>query len=72
MNNRWNSEGIPRDQLKWALTQKTMVLRARRTRQCLICCASSVNEAGLCDICWAVLDEKELELAGKWLSGVGP
>lgn len=69
---RWNSEAIPRDQLAWALTRPEVVRFARRLDACLLCRSPEVNEAGLCAACWAVLDEPELSLAQRWLTGAHP
>jgi len=69
---RVNSHGIPRHQLLWSLGQVKHVNKARREDSCLLCCTKRVNEAGLCDVCYALLDDEELKAAEKWLSGVGP
>lgn len=69
---RWNSEAIPREELAWALGRPDIVRAARRIDKCLLCRAPHVNEAGLCPTCWAILDEPDLTLAQRWLSGVGP
>ncbi len=48
-------------------------MTARRTDHCLLCRASGVNEAGLCEICYPLIQEKEeVEMVQKWLSGEGP
>lgn len=72
MENRWNSEGMPRHEILWALSQPRIVKKAIRESSCLICCNSKINEAGLCDICWATLDDQELNIATKWVAGSGP
>jgi len=69
---RLNSEGIRRSELKWALTQRRIVLTARRIDACLLCRRNRVNEAGLCDICHATLTDEELVAEEKWLRGTGP
>jgi len=69
---RINSEGIERSKLVWVLSQATFVLAARRIDSCLLCRRHHVNEAALCDYCWATLDERELEAATKWTLGVRP
>lgn len=69
---RWNQTGLPRDQLLWALTQRHIIQKTQNERKCLLCKEKPINEAGLCEICWALLSEKELELAGKWMRGDGP
>lgn len=66
---RYNSEGIPRDELVWALTQRRLVREARKIDSCLLCRRDGVNEAALCPICWAILDEIELTAATRWTSG---
>ncbi|MFW5697113.1 MAG: hypothetical protein ACOCX1_00965 [Fimbriimonadaceae bacterium] len=72
MRDRINAQGVPRDELYWVMNQSRFVRTARKIDRCLLCCAKGVNEAGLCDNCYTLLDEKELELAERWLSGVGP
>jgi hypothetical protein len=69
---RLNSEGIPRDQLSYALTNPRIVSFARETDSCMLCKRKDVNEAGLCRWCYSGLDEPEIKLAVKWTSGVGP
>ena len=69
---RLNSEGIPRDQLKHALRNKRMVREARRINSCLLCRRVGVNETGLCEVCYSMLDGEELHLAEAWLRGGGP
>lgn len=70
---RLNSEGIPRDQLKWSLTQEHIVRAARRINQCLLCRRRRVNAAGLCEVCYALLvDPEEQALVNRWLVEEGP
>ena len=69
---RSNSEGIRHDELNYALKNRRVVWMARRINACLLCRRPGVNEAGLCDVCYALLDEECLTLAGRWLSGLGP
>jgi hypothetical protein len=69
---RVNSQGIPRRQLLWALKQPRHVKKAIKEDACLLCRANGVNEAALCDTCYALLNEPELSAAERWLSGVGP
>ena len=69
---RVNPEGIRRDELAWALSQASYVRAARRIDSCLLCKRNNVNEAGLCDYCWATLEGEELEAAAKWTMGVRP
>lgn len=66
---RLNPEGIPRSDLIWALTERRFVRMARRLDKCLLCRRGQVNESGICGVCWATLEEDELKLALKWLSG---
>lgn len=47
-------------------------MRARKEDACLLCRTKGVNEAALCDTCFALLTDAELSIAEKWLSGVGP
>jgi len=72
MMERLNSEGIPRDQLLLALKDRKMVLTARRFDTCLLCRRRGVNEAGLCAVCWALLNDEELKQGTRWVTGVGP
>jgi hypothetical protein len=67
-----NSEGIPRRRLAVALKDRGQVADARRIDSCLLCRRPRVNEAGLCDVCYGMLDGEELKLATRWLSGEGP
>jgi hypothetical protein len=70
---RLNSEGIPRDTLRIALKSRRDVLTARRINSCLLCRRIGVNETGLCDVCYGLLDDpEELRLANRWLTGEGP
>jgi hypothetical protein len=48
------------------------VAKAIKEDACLLCRSKGVNEAALCDACYALLDEEELKLAERWLSGIGP
>ena len=46
---------------------------ARRINSCLLCRRIGVNESGLCEVCYAMLeDAEEQTLASKWLSGEAP
>ncbi len=69
---RWNSEAIPRDQLRWALSNAEVIRKARRVGRCLLCRRDEVNEAALCQVCWALLSDEELAAASRWLIGVAP
>jgi hypothetical protein len=70
---RLNSEGIPRHTLRFALRSRLTVMTARRINACLLCRRIGVNESGLCDVCFAMLeDPEEQTLANSWLIGKGP
>jgi hypothetical protein len=70
---RLNPEGIPRDDLRYALTQRRFVMSARRMNSCMLCKRIGVNETGLCEVCYGLLDDpEELRLANRWLTGEGP
>jgi len=70
---RLNSEGINRAELKFALTRPRIVMAARRIDSCLLCRHGGVNEAGLCNMCYSMLqDPEEQRLVNRWLSGEGP
>lgn len=69
---RLNSEGIIRADLIWVLMRKDLVAAARKTDSCLLCRAHRTNEAGLCESCYATLDDPELDLAERWMSGASP
>jgi hypothetical protein len=69
---RWNSEGLPRDQLAWALRTPHIMADAKQRQSCLLCCSKNINEAALCSVCWALLTEEELSLAIHWLRGTQP
>lgn len=55
-----------------ALRDRRKVMAARRIDSCLLCRRGGVNDAGLCEVCYGMLDGEELRLAGRWLSGEGP
>ena len=69
---RYNSEGIPRASLSLALRDRRQVRHALKIDSCLLCRAPHVNEAGLCRVCWVLLDDQELNLAKCWMNGGGP
>ena len=69
---RVNAQGIPRRRLAWTLTQRRHVLHAIEEDACLLCRAPGLNEAGLCDVCYALLDDREIKIAERWLGGTGP
>ena len=69
---RFNSEGILRNELIVTLRDRRKVADARRIDACLLCRRNRVNESGLCDFCYGTLDGEELKLAMRWLAGVGP
>jgi len=71
-DDRLNSEGIRRDQLAWALKQRNIVSKARKINSCLLCRRIGVNEAGLCEVCFALLTDDEFKTASRWISGEGP
>ena len=54
------------------LTQRSIVANARKIDSCLLCRRREVNEAGLCNYCWATLSESELDVAVKWTHGAMP
>ena len=56
----------------FALRDDKTVRTARRIDACLLCRKSGVNEAGLCQVCWALLNDDELKQGERWLTGVGP
>ncbi len=69
---RWNPEGILKEKLIWVLSQRALVIKAKKENSCLLCKSPKVNEAALCQVCWALLNEEELKLANKWVDGTGP
>lgn len=72
MQGRWNTIGLPREDLLWALGERRIIKKALEEGACLLCKGTPVNEAALCDICWALLSEQELIVATKWVRGDGP
>ncbi len=72
MDDRVNSEGIPRHRLLFALTDRRSVMTARRIDSCMLCRDSGVNEAALCSKCWSQLNDEELVAGLRWLTGAGP
>ena len=70
---RLNSEGIPRHQLSYALSNRRIVMTARRIDSCLLCRRMGVNETGLCNVCYSMLENaEEIRLAQRWMTGEGP
>ncbi|HEY3782706.1 MAG TPA: hypothetical protein VGL56_16610 [Fimbriimonadaceae bacterium] len=69
---RINPAAIPRAHLMFALNDRKSVQNARKFDSCLLCCRGNVNEAGLCQVCWALLSDEELKKGQRWLAGVGP
>jgi len=70
MIDRWNSEGIPREDLKVTLKTPRLVRFAKRIDSCLLCRRPHVNEAGLCEVCTAlVYDAEELQLINAYRTG---
>lgn len=69
---RLNPEGIPRDQLLFVLGQPRRVREARRIDRCLLCRGARVNDAGLCELCYSMLDGDEQRLATRWTTGGAP
>jgi len=67
---RINGEGIPRDHLRFALKNLRMIADARRIDSCLLCRASKVNAAGICEFCYALLDGEELRMVTRIQTGV--
>jgi hypothetical protein len=64
---RFNSRGVPREELVLALKNRELVRLARQRDQCLICLAPRVTKAGLCEGCLATLTDEELLYAVPWL-----
>lgn len=69
---RWNAEGLPRNQLIWALSRPDIVGRFRRINSCMLCMARDVNEAALCEVCYGMLEGDELNAAVDYMAGVRP
>lgn len=69
---RMNSEAIPMHQLILALKDPKMVPEFRRIDRCLLCRRQRVNEAALCESCWALLGDDEIRQAERWLNGGQP
>ncbi len=69
---RLNSEGVLRAELGLTLKDRRKVMSARKINSCLLCRRLGVNDSGLCEICYGMLDGTELKLAERWLSGQGP
>lgn len=70
--NRLNSEGIPRDQLGWALSQPSIVNHYRKLGKCMLCLRPGVNEAGVCEVCNTLLESPERDQVQRWIIGIGP
>lgn len=69
---RIHREGVPRDDLLIALRTKSMVITARETDTCMLCCAKKVNDAGICQMCMPLVSDEELKVIERWMAGVGP
>lgn len=69
---RMNSEGIPRDDLPWALSRPDIVAEHRRVDRCLLCRSGNVNDAALCRLCYSMLNDQELVMALRWINGTQP
>lgn len=69
---RLNAEAIPRRLLMQALLDKRLVPTFRRIDRCLLCRRPGVNEAALCSVCWALLEDDEMRQAQRWLNGGAP
>ena len=69
---RVNPAGILRSDLLHALQTPSTVRNARQTDTCFLCRRNRVNPAGLCEVCYGLLNGAELRLASRWLSGEGP
>lgn len=69
---RWNPEGLPRDQLLFFLKRPDRVMAARKNNRCLLCCQSPVHEGGLCDRCTPFLNDEERRIVERYMAGVGP
>ena len=69
---RLNSEGIPREHLLIALRDRRVVQAARYINSCLLCRRREVNEAGLCEVCWGMLEGEEIRMGERWMRGEGP
>ena len=69
---RFNSEGILVHDLLITLKNVRSVREARRVNTCLLCRRRGVNDSGLCEVCYGMLDGEPLNVAQRWLSGQGP
>jgi hypothetical protein len=66
---RLNRAGIQRGDLVSYLTNPARLRRAREKGECLLCCASPINEVALCMGCFPCLTDEERVLAEPYLSG---
>ncbi|MFN8139682.1 MAG: hypothetical protein U0R49_07800 [Fimbriimonadales bacterium] len=64
---RFNSQSVSRHDLVRALETDRFVRRAIEVDHCLLCHATGVGRAGLCEGCMANLTESEWEAAKPWL-----
>ena len=69
---RLHPEGLSRPQLRYALGVKRFVQLARQSNNCMLCMRKGVNEAGLCEFCMGLLDDRENQMANRWMTGQGP
>lgn len=68
---RLNSEGWPRHELPYVLTQARIVREAVKFDSCLLCRGGRVQPCGLCENCFSQLTSEENLLAEQW-SASGP
>jgi len=69
---RLNSEGIWREDLLLTLRTPHLIEDARRKKRCFVCQRTSINRAGLCDVCYSQLDGEELREANRYIDGLNP
>jgi hypothetical protein len=69
---RWNPQGMKRSNLAWALSKPEIVEKHRRMDSCMLCCRGGVNEAGLCEVCTALLSNQDSDTVERYRRGAGP
>ncbi|MCW5946373.1 MAG: hypothetical protein KIT74_05015 [Fimbriimonadales bacterium] len=66
---RFNSEAIDREDLILAFRKGDPVRLAKAKGHCMLCKGSPVNDAGLCEGCFANLTDEEWNEARHWIEG---
>ncbi|MCE9559907.1 MAG: hypothetical protein K8R88_13280 [Armatimonadetes bacterium] len=69
---RWNAEGVHLKDLPYALSRVDIVSLYRNMNRCMLCMRVGVNEAGVCGVCYSMLDGEPLKAVLEWTMGKRP